>query len=409
MSEFRSAAIVTVGSELVEGLRVDTNTAEIARDLQRCGFRIAEAVSVGDDVSRLADVLGRLIREHGLVVTTGGLGPTHDDVTRDAAAIALGLRLVPDARLSTFLAPFAERHADPGSAEQVLTQALVLEDAEALSPTTGTAAGQVASTPAGQLVLLPGPPREMRPMLEAWLSRLPRLRSAPVELGITGMPESDIQLAAQRALAHHPGIELTVLSKPGDARVLLLDEGAGEAGLAAAGAAVASEIGDACYTTTGETLAETLFRVATSSRVTIAAAESCTGGLVCAAVTDVPGASSMFAGGVVAYANSAKSELLAVPPGLLAQYGAVSEETARAMAEGARLRLGADIAVSTTGIAGPGGGTAEKPVGLVWFAISSADATYATMRQFTGVDRQAVRARSTAIALDLVRREILGM
>ncbi len=146
-------------------------------------------------------------------------------------------------------------------------------------------------------------------------------------------------------------------------RVLLLDEGAGEVALGRAGHAVCAEIGDACYSTNGRTLAETLVHAASEAGLTIATAESCTGGMVCAAVTDVPGASSVLLGGVVAYANTAKIDLLSVPAGLLAQYGAVSEETARAMAEGARVRFGADIAVSTTGIAGPGGATPEKPVG----------------------------------------------
>jgi len=409
MSGFKSAAIVTVGSELVEGLSVDTNTAEIARQLQRCGYRVAEAVSVGDDVARLAAVLARLAAAHELVVTTGGLGPTHDDVTRDAASDALGISLVPNAELSAFLGPFVARHSDPDAAEQVLTQALVLEGAEVLAPTNGTAAGQVVPTPAGKLVLLPGPPREMRPMLANWLSRFPTLRAAPAELGVTGMPESDVQLAVQRVLVTHPRVELTVLAKPGDIRVLLLDEGAGDAGLARAASAVQTAIGPACYSAAGESLAEALVRIATAADVRIATAESCTGGMACAAITDVAGASNVLAGGIVAYANSAKTDLLDVPPGLLAQYGAVSEETARAMAEGARRRFGADVAVSTTGVAGPGGGTSEKPVGLVWFAVATANSTHSTMRQFAGADRFAVRARSTAVALDLLRREILGV
>lgn len=403
----RSAAIVTVGSELVEGLRTDTNTAEIARDIQRYGFRVAEAVSVGDDPPQLATVLQRLTREHDLVVTTGGLGPTHDDITREAAAAALGLRLAADAALAAFLEPVVARHADPDSAGQVLAQALVLEGAEILAPTIGTAAGQVVTTPAGTLVLLPGPPREMRPMLAEWLSGLTATRSAPADLGVTGMSESEVQFAAERGLASHPGVGLTVLAKPGDVRVLLLDEGAGATGVAEAAHAVQAEIGAACYSATGESLAETLVRLGSAAEVHIAAAESCTGGLVCAALTDVPGSSAMLAGGVVAYANSAKSDLLGVPAGLLARFGAVSEETARAMAEGARERFGADIAVSTTGIAGPAGGTAEKPVGLVWFAVATRERSCATARQL-GSDRFAVRARATAVALDLVRREILG-
>jgi len=408
VSDPKSAAIITVGSELTEGLRVDTNTAPVARHLQRHGFHVAEALSVGDDVEQLVSALRRLTMVHALVVTTGGLGPTHDDVTRDAAADALGVELAPDPDLMAFLSPFIDRHSEPGSADQVLSQALVLKGAHVLAPANGTAAGQVVATPAGVLVLLPGPPREMLPMLTAWLAGFPATRAEVVELGVTGLPESDVQLAAQRALSGTPGIGLTVLATPGDLRVLLLDEGAGEGVLARAGQAVCAEIGDACYSSAGETLAETLVHAASGAELTIAIAESCTGGMVCAAITDVPGASSVLLGGVVAYANAAKVDLLSVPAGLLAQYGSVSEETARAMAEGARLRFGADIAVSTTGVAGPGGATPEKPVGLVWFAVATAQGTQACMKRMAGADRYAVRSRATAVALDLVRREILG-
>ena len=408
MPALMSAAIVTVGSELTEGLRIDTNTAEIARDLQRYGFRIAEALSVGDDVARIASALSRLTGEHDLVVVTGGLGPTHDDVTTEAAAMALGLGVAPDPGLVAFLTPFIARHSDPDAAEQVLSQALVISGAEILAPTSGTAAGQAVATQAGVLVLLPGPPREMRPMLTAWLARSSAVRATPVDIGVTGLAESDVQLAAQRALAGRDSVGLTVLARPGDVRVLLLDEGAGECGLAQAADAVAAEIGEACYSTEGETLAQTVVRLSDAAGVTVASAESCTGGLVAAAITDVAGASSVLLGGVVAYADSAKIDLLSVPPGLLAQYGSVSEQTACAMAEGARERLGADIAVATTGIAGPGGATPGKPVGLVWFAIATGRETRATMRQMGHADRYAVRTRATAFALDLIRREVLS-
>ncbi len=404
-----SAAIITVGSELTEGLRVDTNTAEVARDLQRHGFRVHEALSIGDDPELLAAAIERLVAHHALVVVTGGLGPTHDDVTREAASAALGLALRPQAALTTFLQPFLARHSDPDAAAQVLTQALVLDGAEVLPPVTGTAAGQVVPTPGGVLVLLPGPPREMRPMLASWLDRSSPSRAAAADLGVTGWPESDVQLAAQRALAGFDGVALTVLARPGDVRVLLLDHGAGEEGLARAADAVRSEIGDACYSSSGRTLAEAVVDAARTAGIKIATAESCTGGMVSSAITDVPGASSVLLGGVVAYANQAKIDLLDVPGGLLAQFGAVSEETARAMAEGARARFGADIAVSTTGVAGPDGGTAEKPVGLVWFGLATARTTFATRRDMQGADRSAIRARSTAIALDLVRRETLGL
>lgn len=406
MSERETAAIVTVGSELVEGLRVDTNTAEIAREVQRRGFRVTEALSIGDDEAALSTLLARLSETHALVIVTGGLGPTHDDVTRDAAAAALGLETAMDPALVDFLQPFVARHTEPRSAAQVLTQALVIDGAEVLRPVKGTAPGQVLGTPAGTLVLLPGPPSEMREMLARALARFAPSRAAARELGVTGMPESDAQHAAQRALEGREGVALTLLAKPGDIRVILLDEGAGEDGLDDVVAAVAAELGEACYATDGSTLAEVLVREATGGHMTLSTAESCTGGLVSAAVTDVPGASETVLGGVVAYSNDAKVHLLGVDRALISEFGAVSAEVAEAMARGARERFDADIAVATTGIAGPGGGSAEKPVGLVWFGIATRFAESSAKRLMTGASREAVRARSTAVALDLLLREV---
>jgi nicotinamide-nucleotide amidase len=406
----REAAIVTIGSELVEGLRVDTNTAEIARDIARCGFHVTEAISVGDDEQALASALRRLTSAYSFVVVTGGLGPTHDDVTREAAAAALDLPMQPDSELTAFLQPFLARHKDPRSAEQVLTQAMVLQGAEVLMPTNGTAAGQIVPTPAGSLVLLPGPPREMRPMLQRALSRYSAVRAEPRELGVTGLAESDVQHGAQRALEAFPGIQLTVLAKPGDCRVILLDEGAGADGLERAARAVAAQIGEPCYSMDGASLAETIVREATARGLTIAAAESCTGGMVAAALTDVAGSSAVFLGGVVSYSNDAKVDLLGVSPADIEQHGAVSQVVADAMAQGACEGFGADICVAITGVAGPGGGSPDKPVGTVWFSILSrvgAGTNAQSAVAWTGSSREAIRARATSTALDLIRREVL--
>ncbi len=404
MSRTPSAAIVTVGSELTEGLRIDSNTAVIARAISRLGFRVTEAVSVGDDVVHLAEVLKRLTKQCQLVVTTGGLGPTHDDVTREASAMALGVQLRHDPEIAQRLAGVVLRHADAASREAVMTQAQVLAGAAVLAACTGTAPGQVVPTPAGSLILLPGPPHEMSEMLDRALAGYTSSAACPRELGVTGMPESDVQHAVQRALAGRGDITLTVLATPGDVRVLLIDAGAGDHILDEMAAAVAVELGPACYTTSGQTLAEATVAELMRRSMSLSAAESCTGGLVSAALTDVPGVSDVFVGSVVSYANSVKSGVLEVPDGLLAQFGAVSEQTATAMAEGARALLGSDVAVSVTGVAGPGGGTPEKPVGLVWFALSHRDGSEAFEVRFPGGSRDSIRARATAKALDIVRR-----
>jgi nicotinamide-nucleotide amidase len=400
------AAIVTVGSELVEGLRVDTNTAEIAREVARRGFKVAEAVSVGDEAALLSATMRRLAGVCDLVVVTGGLGPTHDDVTRQAGANAFGRQLRADSGLVAFLEPVVARHSDPRSAAGVLGQALVLEGAEVVRPTSGTASGQILTAGRCAIALLPGPPVEMRAMLAVALARFAVTRAAPVELGVAGMPESDVQHAAQRALAGFPGIELAVLAKPGDVRVVLLDAGAGEAAVARASQSVCAELEPACYSVDGSTLAEVVVREAVARGVTLAAGESCTGGLVGASITDVPGSSEVFLGSAFTYSNRAKSEILGVDSKSIAASGAVSAEIARAMAEGARVRFGADIAVATTGVAGPGGGTAEKPVGLVWFAVATQNGVRSVERRGPGASRAAVRAGATATALHLLLTEL---
>lgn len=398
-----TAAIVTVGSELVEGLRLDTNTAEIARALAPRGFRVTEAVSVGDDIGAVGATIARCAAACDLVITTGGLGPTHDDVTREAAAAALGLPLVRDERVVDLLRPFVKRHAEQAAQDQLLRQADVLEGAQVIDPTTGTAPGLVITTDSTTVALLPGPPSEMRPMLTSLLQRHPMTNAEVVELGVVGLTESDAQVRAQAALRERPGVGFTVLASPGDVRILLLDQGAGQHGLTAAREAVAAALGEHCYSRTGESLAEATVNALASSRRRLAVAESCTGGMVASALTDIAGSSAVFLGGVVAYANEVKISLLDVPAGLLAQYGAVSEECARAMAEGALLRFGADIAIATTGIAGPSGGTPDKPVGTVWFGVADSHGSSAFMRSIPG-SRAAVRARATATALDIARR-----
>jgi len=404
-----TAAIITIGSELTQGLRIDTNTSEIARALTPRGFVVAETVSVGDDPALLADQITRLARTHAMVITTGGLGPTHDDVTREAASKALGVPLHVDERLVAWLQPAMARHTDPDAAAGVLVQAEVLDGAEVIDAITGTAPGLVVSTAGGVLALLPGPPSEMRPMLAALVSRYPFVYAPPQELGVVGLTESDAQVAVTRALAGREGIGFTILARPGDVRVLLTDNGAGNADLDEAASAAARSLGERCYSRRGRSLAGEIVQEATARGLTIGLAESCTGGMVAAALTDVPGASAVMLGSVVSYSNDSKVEALRVPAGLLAQFGAVSEECVAAMAEGAQQVFSSDIAVSVSGIAGPGGGTPEKPVGTVWFAVRGPRGHHTLLRTFPGTSREAIRARATSVALDLIRRQVFEL
>jgi nicotinamide-nucleotide amidase len=401
----RSAAIVTVGTELLRGLSVDTNTSDIAQALGAVGVEVGEAVSVADDAAALAAHLRRCSAAYDLVVVTGGLGPTHDDVTREAAAAALGLGMARDPRIEAGLRSVAARNSDPRAAEQTYTQADVLEGARVLDAIRGTAPGQVVPTPRGELVLRPGPPREMRPLLDVYLAGWPDAAAAPVVLRCSGLGESDLQMAAQDVLQGRTDVELTVLAAPGEVKVVLFDRGAGAAGLAEAGAAIAGMVGEACYSTDGRSLAQVVLDRARTAGMRLATAESCTGGLVAAALTEVPGASAAFLGGAVTYSDEMKTTILGVDPTLIATFGAVSDVVAREMACGARDVSGADLAVSVTGIAGPDGGSAEKPVGTVWFGIAGPDGVRAEHRRFSG-DRHTVRERSVATALDLLRRAL---
>ncbi len=402
----RIAAIVTVGTELVRGLSVDTNTAEIAHALRRAGIDVLEAVTVGDDEGLLAPLLRRCAEEYDVVVVTGGLGPTHDDITRAAASSGLGLPLVRDERLVEGLRGAAARQTDRRAARQAYLQADVLGGARVLPAVKGTAPGQVVRTARGSLVLLPGPPREMRPMLDVLSAEWGSGHAEPATLRCHGLSESDVQMVAQDVLAGREDIELTVLARPGDVRLVLFDRGAGASSVEAAAAAIADRLGESCYSRDGSSLAEVVLRLARAGRFHIATAESCTGGMLGGAITDVPGASESYAGGVVAYSDAAKSSLLGVDPKSLEEQGAVSGPVAAAMATGARDALAADFAVSVTGIAGPGGGSADKPTGTVWFGMAAPDGVRTDLRHFPG-DRDVVRTRAVAAALDLLRLALL--
>lgn len=402
------AAIVLVGTELVRGQRSDTNGEEVARALDIAGYTVVMREVLPDDEAVVADALRTLTERHALVVVTGGLGPTHDDVSRDAAARALGRPLNRNADLERTLHAVARHQRDSDAAAQVFRQADVIQGARVLLPGSGTAPGQLLATGRGHLLLLPGPPHELRPMLIEALGLLGRHETtAPKVLGCVGLPESDIQILVQRVLTAHPGVGFTVLARPGYVDVMLFAENTDPPALDRAASEVADALGDVCYASDGRSLEEVVFDLAASRGVRLAFAESCTGGMVAAVLTSVPGVSEVFVGGAVTYSNPLKVQLVGVGESTLEEHGAVSAETAVEMAEGARCRLGADMGLAVTGIAGPGGGTPDKPVGTVWFAIATDRGVAPAHRLFSG-DRRIIRERATATALDLLRRELLS-
>lgn len=401
----RTAAVLTVGTELTSGLRPDTNVTEIACALTETGHDVRVTTSVPDDIDTAEAELRRLIGLCELVIVTGGLGPTHDDITREAAARALGIDLIRDATSEARLEAVVAVHADARARGQVLRQADLLRGARVLEPSTGTAPGQIIDHEGGTLVLLPGPPAEMRPMLAEVLAGESHI-SRSLHLKCAGLTESDAQLKAQDALGKTPSVSLTVLGSPAEVEVVLRETGGDTAALASAGDAVAGALGDACYSRAGESLAEVVVRQAVSAGITLATAESCTGGMIAAAITGVPGASAVFLGSVVAYADEVKQDTLGVPVGVLADHGAVSAAVAVAMAEGISKSYGADFGLAVTGVAGPDGGTDSKPVGTVFIAIAGLGVpTRAVMHHLSG-DRAGIRQRACVRSLDLVRRTL---
>ncbi|MGH9624215.1 MAG: competence/damage-inducible protein A [Bryobacteraceae bacterium] len=411
-----SAEIVAAGTELLGPDRLDTNSLAITEELHSLGVEVSAKHVVGDNRERLANLLREATGRANLVIVSGGLGPTEDDVTREAAAAALGLRLVhsPEAE-SVLRARF--RQINRPMAENNLQQTYLIEGAEMLANPNGTACGQFIATGKSALALLPGPPRELKPMLANELvPRLKRLLPSGIirtrTFRITGIGESDLDALIAPVYTKYTNPVTTVLSATGDLRVILRASGEQEseadALLREVGDRITKLLGDRVYTENPAEGLETVVGGLLRTRdATVASAESCTGGLLAARLTDGAGSSDFYAGGFVTYSNEQKQHALGVPADLLEKYTAVSEPVAAAMAEGARQRTGSTFALSTTGYAGPSGGTERDPVGTVYLGLAGPDETRVVRARY-GTDRFRVRTLATQHALDLLRKTLLG-
>ncbi len=405
------AWILSSGEEIVSGRLTDTNAGFIARALRAEGIPVRRITAVGDDLARLAALIGEARASARVVVMTGGLGPTRDDLAREALSAALGRPLVENsaalALIEAFYAGMGRRMP-----ESVRREALLPEGTEPLRNACGTAPGICLTGADGILAVLPGVPREMEVMLAAEV--LPRLRSLagprPVLRGgtlrVAGFTESRVGeiLSDLMVRGRNPEIGVTVR---GGLVAIRIEAGAASESAAlevvARDAAIVRErFGDAIYGEEDGTLEGTVAALLERVSLTLAVAESVTGGQIADRLIRVPGVSGVFLLGVVAYADRAKMDLLGVPEALLAAHGAVSDETAMAMAEGVRRAGGARIGISTTGIAGPSGGSERKPVGTVHIGIATEQERSARKFVFPG-DREMVRERATTAALDLLR------
>ena len=409
------AAVVVTGSELVRGERTDRNGPFLAAEALRHGLEPARITIVGDNPAELEAALREGLEADACFVS-GGLGPTHDDRTVEMLARAAGLELVVDEELEEQIGAVsravAERLRRPYGdfATGVTKQATRPAPAVSIG-LAGTAPGLVFRAPNGcVVVVLSGPPPELQRLWPNALASEPvrelLARTSPPDrrvLRLFGVSESAVARALAEAGGDGDGVEVTICAREFEIHVDLVVEPGADTRADTLEAELAERLEKWIFSRDERSVEEHVLSLARARGLTIATAESCTGGLVAARLTRVPGSSESFLGGVVAYADAVKIAELDVPESVLAEHGAVSVETAAAMAEGARRRLGADLAVAVTGVAGPGGGTAEKPVGLVHIHVSGPDGSRARTLDVPG-EREQVRARSTVTALHLLRQ-----
>jgi nicotinamide-nucleotide amidase len=412
------AEIIAVGSEMLGSTRVDTNSLFLAGRLASLGIELRAKTVVGDDRARLSSVFRTALARANLVILTGGLGPTDDDLTREVVTGVLGLELEEDPAI---VAQIEERFTRRGLRMPAVNrrQAMVPYGATSLDNPNGTAPGMLIEHDERVVVLLPGPPRELQPMFDTLCAGPLLARAGPARiytetLFIAGRGESHVEEISQpiysRWSSETPPIETTILAMPGQVELHLTlrsaDADAGARRLGTARDELAAALGRDVFSTDGRAMEEVVGALLRDRRLTISAAESCTGGLLMSRLTDVPGSSEYVLGGAVAYSNYAKTELAGVPPELIAAHGAVSEPVAVALADGIRTRTGSSVALGVTGIAGPGGGSREKPVGTVAIAITGSGLTTLsrTFSFFGG--RPQVKFQASQAALDMVRRQL---
>lgn len=408
------AEIIAVGSELLTPDRQDTNSLFLTAQLNRLGIEVLRKTVVGDQFGDLRDTFQEAMERAELIIATGGLGPTEDDLTREAVADLLSRKLAPnadvirhiEARLRLFGRTMSEKNA---------RQAMVPEGATVLENAKGTAPGLWLEARGRIVILLPGPPQELKGIFAAQVEpRLARhaagVRLYARELRVAGMGESDVDQRIAPIYTRRTDVQTTILTAPGEIQIHLrtwsTDAASAERTLQQLQESIVLALGESIFTVNGESMEEVVARELTLNQATIATAESCTGGLLAERLTRIPGSSTYFLGGVVSYSNALKSAWLDVPSEIIESRGAVSAEVAMALAAGIRRRTGAMLGIGITGIAGPGGGSPEKPVGTVHVALAGPAGNKERGLFFPG-DRERIRWMAAQAALDLVRRHFL--
>src|SRR5919199_1163886 len=409
-----TAEIIAIGSELLTPTRSDTNSLWLTDQLNQIGIEVKLKTVVGDDDARLEEAIKDALRRSRVLITTGGLGPTEDDITRKIAARAMGRRLQLDEKVLAHIRAMFMRwgRAMP---EINARQAMIIEGAEVLDNPNGSAPGMYVEHEGRSVVLLPGPPRELKPMFESQVKARLAAKAGDVRvvrrvLRVSGLGESAVDEKIAPVYRQYANPQTTILFNRSEIEIHLTAQGKTEqeAELLLDGLAgqIEERLGDAIFAFRGETMEEIVGLRLAVNGFTLAVAESCTGGLVAERITEVPGSSVYFREGVITYSNDAKVRSLGVDSELILKHGAVSSEVAEAMAEGVRQRADTDFGLSATGIAGPNGGTEEKPVGLVYIALSD-DAHTEHRKLMLPGDRHLIRWRASQAALDLLRRRLI--
>lgn len=409
-----SAEIIAIGSELLTPEKTDTNSLWLTGKLNEIGIDVKLKTVVGDDELRLEETIRDAIKRSDIVITTGGLGPTEDDITRQVSARAAGRGLVYHDEIEVHL---RERFKNWGREMPEINkrQAYVIEGADVLPNPNGSAVGMMAGIDGKYLVILPGPPRENQPMFEDFVFSKLREKAGEIYvrrrvLRVSGLGESALDEAIAPIYQSYPRVQTSILFNRSEVEIHLQARGDSyedaDNTLEELAGKIVEKLGAAVFALNGETMEEVVGQILSSRGETLATAESCTGGLISKRLTEIPGASAYFMEGAVTYSNEAKTRTLNVSPEILEKYGAVSAETAEAMAGGMRERARTTYAISVTGIAGPDGGSDEKPVGLVF--IGYADETKVkSLRFVVPGDRYLIRWRASQAALDYLRRQIL--
>ena len=412
------AEIIAVGSELLTPFRQDTNSLYLTAKLNDLGVEVGFKSIVGDSLKDIVRVVTTGLSRADILILSGGLGPTEDDLTREAVAQTLGLGLKRDPEiLRAIESRFAEHgwKMSPNNAKQ----ADVISGATVLMNANGTAPGQwISGKSDGKekiVLLLPGPPHELKPLFESTVlerlrARVPKQFIATRTLKITGMGESACDARVAPIYKRFADVDTTILAGAGEIQLHLRTQAqsseAAQQRVDELVDKIEDELGDFVYSDNGDSLEQIVSYYLQMRNATIAVAESCTGGLVAERLTSISGSSRSFAGGAVVYSNELKTEFADVPQDLIDVYGAVSEPVAKALAEGIRKRCGTTLGIGVTGVAGPTGGTAEKPVGLVFHALAGESGTEVVKRNFPG-DRERIRWFASQQALDMVRRKLM--